>query len=181
MAKKEKKSVKRKSSSTALSTKNLAQIRLVLLDIDGILTDGRITWIEGTGWTASYSVLDGFGIRLLHREGIEVGFISGGSFTSHRKRAESLSIKHIYLGNEDKIGAYKAIQLATGSNDQETAYMGDELFDIPLLERVGFAATVPHAAKEVKKVSHYITKAQGGFGAAREMINLILEARKRKK
>lgn len=167
------------SRKTALSQKHLAKIRAVLFDIDGILTDGRILWIEGTGWTASYSVLDGFGIKLLQRAGIEVGVISGGSFNSHRKRAESLGLKHIYLGNEDKVEAYEKIKKEVGCSDHEIAYMGDELFDLPLLTEVGFAATVPHAPKEVKRAVHYITKTPGGYGAAREMINLILDARKR--
>ena len=133
--------------------KNLARIRALLLDIDGVLTDGRIFFFECTGWTAAYSVIDGFGIKRIMQAGIEVGVISGGSFTSHRKRAEALGIKHIYLGNEDKTTAYNTIKKELGLKDEEIAYVGDELFDLPLLTQVGFAATVPHAPKVVKKAA----------------------------
>lgn len=160
-----------------IAKKKLANIRAILLDIDGVLTDGTILWMEGTGWTASYSVIDGFGIKRAMKAGIEVGVISGGSFTSHRKRAESLGIKHIHLGNEDKTAAYASIKSELGLTDAEIAYVGDELFDIPLLVQVGFAATVPHAPKEVKKEVDYTTKAPGGRGAVREVIDLILDAK----
>lgn len=156
--------------------KSLQKIKLLLLDIDGVLTDGRILWIEGTGWSAMYNVLDGFGIRRMKKLGIDVGFISGGSFESHKKRAEVLGIKHAYFGDENKIVPYEKIKSDTGFKDDEIAFVGDELFDIPVLEKVGFAATVPHAMPAVKKKTDYVTKAQGGFGAAREVIELILAA-----
>lgn len=157
-------------------TKVLKGIKLLLLDIDGVLTDGRILWIEGTGWTAMYSVVDGFGIRRLMKAEVEVGVISGGGFASHRKRAEQLGLKYIYLGDENKIVPYENVKAKLGLRDEQIAFIGDELFDIPLLEKVGFAATVPHAVPQVKKKVDYITKMPGGFGAAREVIEMILAA-----
>ncbi len=155
----------------------LKKIKMLILDIDGVLTDARILWIEGTGWTASgYNVRDGFGIRQLMKNGIEVAMISGGAFASHKKRAEVLKVTHAYFGDEDKIHAYEKIKADTGYSDAELAYVGDELFDIPVLEKVGFSATVADAAPQVKKRVHLTTKQKGGFGAAREICDLLLEA-----
>lgn len=153
-----------------------SKIKAVIFDIDGVMTDGRIFFVEGTGWGAMYSVIDGFGIRRLQRAGIEVGVISGGAFTSHKKRAESLHIKHAYFGNEDKIESFEKICREVGVSASEVAYIGDELFDIPVLERVGLAATPPHAPQEVKDKVHYVTKKPGGFGAVREFADIILNA-----
>ena len=167
----------RKKLSGAALKKALAAIKVVILDIDGVMTDGRIFWVEGTGWGAMYSVIDGFGIRCLQKAGIEVCFISGGGFTSHRKRAEILGIKHAYFGDENKMVAYGKIKADLKVADAEIAYMGDELFDIPVLEAVAFAATPPHAPEAVKKVVHYVTKKPGGFGCVRELTDLILASR----
>jgi 3-deoxy-D-manno-octulosonate 8-phosphate phosphatase (KDO 8-P phosphatase) len=153
----------------------LAKIKVLLLDIDGVLTDGRILWIDGTGWTSFYSVKDGFGIKQLQRAGIEVGLISGGNFQSMRERAKSLGIKQVHLGDENKIVPYEKVKAELHLQDDEIAYMGDELFDLPLLLKVGFAATVPAAPAEVRSQVHYITKEQGGFGAVREIADFILQ------
>lgn len=155
--------------------KKLAGIKTLLLDIDGVLTDGRILWIEGTGWTSFYSVKDGFGIKRLMRAGIEVGLISGGNFPSMRERAKVLGLKHVHLGNENKIVPYEKVKQELGLKDSEIAYVGDEIFDLPLLERVGFAATVPAAPAEIRSSVHYITREQGGFGAVREITDMILQ------
>lgn len=157
--------------------KALAKVKVLILDIDGVMTDGRIFYTEPVGWGAMYSVIDGFGIRCLMKAGVEVCVISGGSFVSHKKRAETLKIQHAYFGDEDKIHAYHKILKDLNVTDADCAYMGDELFDIPVLERVAFAATPPHAPANVKKVVHYVSKRAGGFGAVRELTDMILEAR----
>ena len=164
--------MKKKKSPLA----SLKKIKLLLLDIDGILTDGRIFYVEGTGWSCNYSVIDGYGIRMLQRAGIPTGVISGGDFISHRKRAEVLKMEHIYLGNESKTGAFEEILRKTGLKPEEVAYMGDELFDLPILREVGFSASVAHAPSEVKKAVDYIAKRPGGHGAVREVIELLLKA-----
>jgi 3-deoxy-D-manno-octulosonate 8-phosphate phosphatase (KDO 8-P phosphatase) len=107
--------------------------------------------------------------------------ISGGGFASHRKRAEVLGVKHAYFGNEDKIASYEKIKTELGVTDADCAYMADEIFDIPVLERVGFAASLPHAPKEVQALAHYIAKRPAGNGAVRELTDLILEARRAKR
>lgn len=158
-----------KSLQTALK-----KIKLVIFDVDGVMTDGSMFYVEGTGWGAHYNVIDGFGIKLLKRAGYEVGVISGGSFLSHKKRAESLGITHAYFGDENKMHAFAKILADVGATRDECAYMGDELFDMPVLQQVGFAAAPPHAPKEVKDSAHYVTKKPGGFGAVREVCELIL-------
>ncbi|MGZ3694872.1 MAG: KdsC family phosphatase [Bdellovibrionota bacterium] len=171
---------RKKLSGKALQTA-LKKIKVVIFDIDGVMTDGSMFYVEGTGWGAHYNVIDGFGIKLLMRSGLDVGVISGGAFLSHKKRAESLNIKHAYFGDENKLHAFAKILQEVNANVDECAYMGDELFDIPVLEQVGFAATPPHSPAIVKAASHYVTKKPGGFGAVREVCELLLAARTAKK
>jgi 3-deoxy-D-manno-octulosonate 8-phosphate phosphatase (KDO 8-P phosphatase) len=173
----QKKKQQRKKISGASVVKALAKIKVLILDIDGVMTDGRIFYTEGAGWGAMYSVIDGFGIRTLMRNGVEVCFISGGGFLSHKKRAESLNIRHAYFGDENKIVAYEKIKADLGVADEDCAYVGDELFDIPVLERVAFAATPPHSPPPVKDAAHYVTKKAGGFGCVREITDLIMASR----
>ncbi|RYZ71980.1 MAG: hypothetical protein EOP09_03875 [Proteobacteria bacterium] len=155
----------------------LSKIRLLLLDVDGVLTDGRIFWIEGQGWTRQFHIKDGYGLKLLMKSGVDVGIISGGESHDVKKRAEFLKIQHVFLGDEDKIKALQKIIVATGLKSDEIAFIGDELFDMPVLEAVGFSATVPHAVDEVKEVVNYITESEGGFGAVREIADAIRKAR----
>lgn len=160
--------------------RKLAQIKVLVLDVDGVMTDGTIFWIEGTGWNRSFSVKDGYGLKLLMKTGIQLGIISGGDSKAVRVRGEFLGIPHIYLGDENKMDPYEKIKTAEKVSDSEMAFIGDELFDIPVLEAVGFAATVPHAVYEVKSVVDYITREQGGRGAVREVADLIRYAREGK-
>lgn len=155
----------------------LKKIKVLILDVDGVMTDSRVFWTEGSGWGAFYSVIDGFGVKLLLRNGIEVCVISAGTFTSHKKRAEILGIKHAYFGDENKLHAFAEICGKLGVKESECAFVGDELFDIPVLERAGFAATPPHAPASVKKAVSYITKREGGNGAVRELCDLLLQAK----
>jgi 3-deoxy-D-manno-octulosonate 8-phosphate phosphatase (KDO 8-P phosphatase) len=154
----------------------LKKIKLLLLDVDGVLTDGRIFWLESQGWTRNFHVKDGYGLKLLMKAGIQVGIISGGESLDVKKRAEFLKCQHVFLGDEDKIKALEKIQNVTKFRDEEIAFVGDELFDIPVLERVGFSATVPHAVSAVKERVHYITESLAGFGAVREIADAIRNA-----
>lgn len=151
----------------------LKKIKLLLLDVDGVLTDGRIFWQEGQGWTRFFSIKDGYGLKLLMKSGVDVGIISGGESLDVKKRAEFLKIQHVFLGDEDKIKALNKIMAATGLTADQIAFIGDELFDMPVLQAVGFSATVPHAVDEVKEVVNYITEGEGGWGAVREVADAI--------
>lgn len=163
----------RKQQITAELELALAKTRLLILDVDGIMTDGKIWWIEGTGWTRAFNVRDGHGIKLLMKAGIDVALVSGGDSRSVRERAQFLGIKHVYLGDENKIVAFNKILTDTGLQAEQCAFMGDDLFDIPVLEKVGFSATVPNAVPEVKELVSYITHETGGMGAVREVCDLI--------
>jgi 3-deoxy-D-manno-octulosonate 8-phosphate phosphatase (KDO 8-P phosphatase) len=151
----------------------LKKIKMFILDIDGVLTDGRIFWLENQGWTRFFNIKDGYGLKLLMKNGIEVAIISGGDSKDVRTRVEFLKIKHAYFGDEDKMKAYDKIKKDTGYTDEEIAFMGDDLFDIPVLEAVGFSATVPHAVPQVKNRVHYVAESPGGMGAVREVADAI--------
>ena len=154
----------------------LRKIKLLLLDVDGVLTDGRIFWIENQGYTRFFNIKDGYGLKLLMKAGIQVGIISGGDSKDVRVRAEFLKLDHVFLGDENKIVALNKIVASTGLALEQIAFMGDELFDIPVLQAVGFSATVPHAVQEVLDVVHYITEDEGGWGAVREVADAIRKA-----
>lgn len=154
----------------------LKKIKLLLLDVDGVLTDGRIFWQEDQGWTRFFHVKDGYGLKLLMKAGIQVGVISGGDSKDVKTRVEFLKLNYAFLGDENKIVAFDKIVAASGLKPDQIAFMGDELFDIPVLEKVGFSATVPHAVDPVKERVHYITQHEGGWGAVREVADAIRKA-----
>ena len=151
----------------------LSRIKLMILDVDGVLTDGRIYWLSEQGWTRSYHTQDGYGIRLMMRNGIQVAVFSGSDSQDIRERMKILNITHAYLGSEDKIKALEDLIQKTGLSVDQMLFIGDDLFDIPVLERVGFSATVPHACAAVKKRVDYVTEAHGGFGAVRELVEAL--------
>ncbi|HAR41832.1 MAG TPA: 3-deoxy-D-manno-octulosonate 8-phosphate phosphatase [Bdellovibrionales bacterium] len=151
----------------------LKKIKILILDVDGIMTDGRIFWLNGHGWTRHFHVKDGYGLKLLMKAGIQVATISGGDSKDVRTRMEFLKIPHIFLGDEDKVKALEKIATATGLPYDEMAFMGDDLYDIPVIEKVGFSATVPQAVEPVKARVHYVTEVHGGWGAVREIADAI--------
>jgi 3-deoxy-D-manno-octulosonate 8-phosphate phosphatase (KDO 8-P phosphatase) len=161
---------------TADVQEKLKKIRILILDIDGVMTDGRMFWLEGQGWTRHFHVKDGYGLKILMKAGIQVAVISGGDSKDVRTRMEFLKIQHVFLGDENKIVALHKIQEATKLPFEEMAFMGDDLFDIPVIEKVGFSATVPHAVDPVKERVHYITETPGGWGAVREVADAIRKA-----
>jgi len=154
----------------------LKKIKLLLLDVDGVMTDGRIFWLESSGWVRHFHVKDGYGLKLLMKSGVQVGIISGGISKDVETRAKFLNVQHVFLGDEDKLKALEKIQAATGFEKDEIAFMGDDLFDLPVLEVVGFSASVPHAVEPVKNRVHYVTQYPGGFGAVREIADAIRKA-----
>ena len=154
----------------------LSKIKILILDVDGVMTDGRIFWLDGHGWSRHFHIKDGYGLKVLMKCGIQVAIISGGDSKDVRVRMDFLKIENVFLGDENKLKALDKILVATGLSLDQMAFMGDDLFDIPVLEKVGFSATVPHAVDPVKSRAHYITEEKGGWGAVREVADAIRRA-----
>lgn len=152
------------------------KIKLLLLDLDGVLTDGGI-FIDGSGDEVKrFDVRDGHGLRLLQRGGIRVGIVSGRSARAARHRARELDIELFFQGVGDKLAVYEKIKRMTKLTDGEVAYVGDDMVDLPLLSRVGLAVGVADGWGPLKSHTHYITRARGGRGAVREVVELLLKS-----
>ncbi len=154
------------------------KIKLVLMDCDGVLTDGNIYFNEHGEETKAFNVKDGLGIVLLHRAGIDTGIITGRVFKGLQNRAEELGIRFLRMGCEDKTEEFENIIADAGVSAEETAYIGDDLPDIALLKKAGLAVAVADSVREVLEAAHYITEKNGGDGAVREVADLILQVKK---
>jgi 3-deoxy-D-manno-octulosonate 8-phosphate phosphatase (KDO 8-P phosphatase) len=152
----------------------LQKIKLLILDVDGVMTDGRIVFDSNGVETKFFNVKDGHGIKLVQRAGIEVGIISGRKSQVVANRAAELGIARLYQGALDKLGPYQEILAATGLDDSEVAFMGDDVIDLPVMRRVGFAAAPADAVAEVLPYAHFVAKNRGGWGAVRELCDLLL-------
>lgn len=151
------------------------KIKLLILDVDGVLTDGGF-YVSNNGETLRrFNVLDGFGIRQLIKNNVEVAIITGGKSESVIHRTDYLGVKHVFLGREDKLTVYKeSLKPLLDIKDDEVAFIGDDVYDVPLMKEIGFPLTVPNAHEEVKKNAKYITSRKGGEGAVREVIDMII-------
>lgn len=157
--------------------KKAEKIKLLLLDVDGVLTDGGIV-IDNRGVeTKRFDVHDGQGITLMIRSGIAVGFITSRRSNIVSRRARELGVKLVYQGVQRKLDAYAAILLKTGLTDEQISYVGDDLADLPVLCRVGFAVAVQDSVAEIRHKADFVTQAKGGYGAVREVSELILKAK----
>ncbi|MCP4913550.1 MAG: HAD hydrolase family protein [Oligoflexia bacterium] len=156
----------------------ISKIKVCAFDVDGILTDGKVYWTgEEVGWNRSSHTRDGYGLKILQDAGLKVGIITGGDSLSVVKRyTENLGLDFLYKGNEDKVDAIRDL-VSQGYEPSEIFYMGDELFDMPLLKVAGFSATVASASPEVQEVVDYIAKTPSGEGCVREVIDIIRYAR----
>lgn len=152
-------------------------IRLLLLDVDGVLTDGSLLYSSSGEECKAFNTQDGFGIALLRQAGIETGVITARQSQMVQRRAEELKMAHIYQGARKKNEAFRAILNTTGYKPVEVAYMGDDWLDLVLLQQVGLALAPANAAFEVQEKVHYVTPRQGGHGAVRDACNLLLGAR----
>jgi 3-deoxy-D-manno-octulosonate 8-phosphate phosphatase (KDO 8-P phosphatase) len=150
--------------------------RLLIMDVDGVLTDGRIIQDCHGHEVKVFDVKDGHGIVMAHRAKLRTGLISGRESETITRRAEELSIELVFQKVWNKLEVYEKILMDTALTHDEVAYVGDDVVDIPLLRRVGLAVAVADAVDEVKAVSHFITQRPGGQGAVREVIELILRA-----
>ncbi len=159
----------------ALDVQKLKPIKMLVLDVDGVLTDCRL-WMDSNGeWKRIYSVRDGVGIKEIAAAGYKLAIITGAQATDVRARAKMLGFDYFYEGAVDKWPSFEKLQRDSGFSKDEMAYVGDDIYDIPLLNAVGFGATVPEAVDEVLEVADYVTKRPGGNGAVREICNFLLK------
>jgi 3-deoxy-D-manno-octulosonate 8-phosphate phosphatase (KDO 8-P phosphatase) len=159
------------------------KIRLLLMDVDGVLTDGRIYLQSLPDGTATemkvFYAQDGAGLKLLHAMGVRTGLITGRDSPATARRAREAQVDFVYQQRDEKLPAYEEILRAAGVSDAETGYIGDDLPDLPVMARAGLAVAVANAAPEVKRAAHYVTARTGGQGAVREVVELILKAQGR--
>jgi 3-deoxy-D-manno-octulosonate 8-phosphate phosphatase (KDO 8-P phosphatase) len=159
--------------------KRAARVRLVLFDVDGVLTDGRVV-LHGNGTESKqFHIRDGIVMVWAQRAGLKIGLLSARMSMTTTERAAQLGITLVHQGVPSKIDAYDQIVSDIGMNDDEVAYMGDDLVDIPVLSRAGLAAAPADAVPEVRERVHWIAPSAGGAGAARELLELILRAQNR--
>lgn len=154
-------------------------IRLLVLDVDGVLTDGRLVYNGDEGQALAFDIHDGMGVKLALKSGLRVAVISGRSSEMLARRARELGVTDLAQGVEDKRQAFQALLDAHGMQAREAACMGDDLPDLPLLRAAGLAIGVPDAAEEVIQAAHYVTRRPGGRGAVREAVELLLKAQGR--
>jgi 3-deoxy-D-manno-octulosonate 8-phosphate phosphatase (KDO 8-P phosphatase) len=152
-------------------------IRLLTCDVDGVLTDGRI-YMDDTGReTKAFNALDGVGLKLLMRAGVTIAWITGSNAPVVKHRARALGIERVILGAEDKLTPWEALRGELELPASACAHIGDDLPDVPVFARCGFAVSVPHAPASVRAHAHFVTAREGGMGAVRELCELILAAR----
>jgi 3-deoxy-D-manno-octulosonate 8-phosphate phosphatase (KDO 8-P phosphatase) len=157
----------------------LKKIRVVILDVDGVLTDGRlITYPDGSE-SKAFHVHDGQGINFLRRAGIATALITGRASKAVELRASELGIEHLFQGDMNKLKCYRELLDKLGLDDEAAAYFGDDLPDIPVMRRVGVSVAVADARPEVRGIASYVTQARGGAGAVREFADLLLKAQGR--
>ncbi len=153
-----------------------ARVRLMIFDVDGILTDGSLHYGADGELIKTFNVLDGHGIKLLQQSGVAAAIISARKSPIVARRAADLGIQHLFQGVHDKRRAFEQLLAQTGVVAETCGFVGDDVIDLPILLRVGFAASVPNAHPEVQSRVHYVTRAHGGRGAARELCDFILRA-----
>lgn len=152
-------------------------VKLLLLDVDGVLTDGTLLYSSTGEEYKAFNTQDGFGITLLHQMGVACGVITARRSEMVQRRAEELKMQHIYQGIRKKNEAFRSILKNTGLKPVEIAYMGDDWLDLVLLQQVGLAIAPANGAVEVKERAHYVTPRSGGHGAVRDACNLLLAAK----
>ena len=151
-------------------------IKLVIFDVDGVLTDGSLFLGDGGEEYKAFNSRDGHGMKMLKSTGIEIGIITGRTSDVVRHRMQSLGIQHVYQGQLDKRPAFEELCQHAGVSAEQVAYVGDDVVDLPILIRAGLAIGVQDAHPMVKQHSHWLTPSNGGRGAARDVCELILQA-----
>jgi 3-deoxy-D-manno-octulosonate 8-phosphate phosphatase (KDO 8-P phosphatase) len=166
-----------KDSFSAENKRRAENIDVLVLDVDGVLTDGRIIMDDRGRESKHFNVRDGHGIKMLLRAGMEVVFLTGRTSRVVAHRAQDLGVQEVYQGAKDKVGVFNRMIHARNMTVDRFAYMGDDIVDIPLFRQVGLSIAVADACREACEAAHYVTKKEGGKGAVREVCELILRAR----
>lgn len=156
----------------------LRRIKLLCLDVDGVLTDGGLYYTEEGLLTRKFNVKDGLGIKMVGQSGVELAFVSGGKSPALQRRAKDLDIRHVFAGVEDKLAKVSALCRDLGLDIADAAHVGDDLNDLDLMKAVGCPLAVADAVPEVREAALYVTAKSGGDGAVREICDLILASRK---
>lgn len=151
-------------------------IKLLVLDVDGVMTDGRIVYTDGGEETKAFDVKDGHGIKMLMRSGVSVGLLTGRESRVVQHRARDLDIDIVHQGAHDKLSVFERILREKGLKGEEVCYVGDDLVDLPVMKRAGLSISVADASEELKGCVDYVTERSGGRGAVREVCELILKA-----
>lgn len=151
-------------------------LQLLIFDVDGVLTDGSLFFGDDGQEYKAFNSLDGHGIKMLRDSGVQAAIITGRTSRVVLHRCRNLGIERIFQGADDKLQAFEALLRESGLDAGQTAYMGDDIVDLPVMRRCGLAITVPAAPEEVRARAHYVTTAPGGRGAAREACELIMRA-----
>lgn len=166
-----------------MKNKNLSSkfkdIKLVISDVDGVLTDNTI-YIDDNGLESKkFSIADGVGAFIARKYGLNLGIISARKSKATQIRAKQLKIKHVFLGREDKLKVYEKIKKSLRLKDSQIAYIGDDLVDMPVLKKAGVGISVKDAPVFAKRCADYVTQAKGGGGALREVVELVLKSKKK--
>lgn len=161
--------------------KRASRIRVLLMDVDGTMTDGRVILLSQNDGTAleikTFDAHDGQGLSLAHTAGLRTGCITGRESAALLRRANEMKMEFVYMKQALKMSAYEDVLRRAGVSDADVAFIGDDLPDIPLMRRAGLAIAVGNAVPEVKEIAHYTTKALAGQGAVREAVELILRSK----
>ena len=170
----------RSGRGSSAATARARKVRLLLMDVDGVLTDGRVYLQEFPGGEVLemkvFHSQDGAGLKLARLAGLRLGVITGRNSAAMTRRAQENGMEFVYQGREEKGPAYEEILRRAQASDDEVAFVGDDLPDLPVLRRAGLAVAVANAVPEVKGVAHFVTQRHGGEGAVREVIEFILKA-----
>jgi 3-deoxy-D-manno-octulosonate 8-phosphate phosphatase (KDO 8-P phosphatase) len=158
------------------NTRRAAKVKVMIFDVDGVLTDGSLHYGADGEAMKTFNVLDGLGIQMLQKSGVVTAIISARQSPIVLRRASDLGIAHVHQGIHDKRIAFARLLEQTGVSAAECGYIGDDVIDLPLLLQVGFAVTVPTGHPEVQQRVHYVTRAGGGRGAVREVCDMLLRA-----
>lgn len=156
-----------------------AKIRLLICDVDGVLTDGRLYFTPDGHELKSFHARDGHGLKLLQRTGVQAAVISGRSSPAVALRMSSLGIEHVFQGRENKLEPFQELLGRLGLKAEQAAFVGDDVLDLPLLRRVGLAVAVADAHFTLRETVHWVTAQPGGLGAVREVCDLIMLAQGR--